>query len=51
MKGTRIPVDQIALMLANGDSMEDLLVDFPGLTQEDIADSLQYYAFHQRTGN
>lgn len=36
VKGTRIPVHQIVLMLANGDTIEELLADYPSLTREDI---------------
>jgi uncharacterized protein (DUF433 family) len=36
VKGTRIPVHQIVHMLANGDSIEDLLREYPSLTREDI---------------
>jgi uncharacterized protein (DUF433 family) len=40
--GTRIPVHQIVRMLANGDSIEDLLNEFPSLKREDILASLAY---------
>jgi uncharacterized protein (DUF433 family) len=36
VRGTRIPVHQIVHMLANGDSVEELLHEYPSLTQEDI---------------
>jgi len=36
IRGTRIPVHQVVGMLANGDSPEDLLAEFPWLTREDI---------------
>lgn len=42
IKGTRIPVHQIVHMLANGDSMEDLLREYPSLTREDILACLDY---------
>src|SRR2546429_8627306 len=42
--GTRIPVHQIVRMLANGDSIEDLLLEYPSLTHEDIHASLEYAA-------
>jgi uncharacterized protein (DUF433 family) len=42
IKGTRIPVHQIVLMLANGDTIDDLLKDFPSLTREDILACLEY---------
>lgn len=44
VKGTRIPVHQIARMLANGDAVEDLLQEYPSLTQEDILACLNYAA-------
>jgi uncharacterized protein (DUF433 family) len=36
VKGTRIPVHQIVRMLANGDTVEDLLTEYPSLSREDI---------------
>ena len=36
IKGTRLPVHQILQMLANGDTIEDLLQEYPSLTWEDI---------------
>jgi uncharacterized protein (DUF433 family) len=36
VKGTRIPVHRIVYVLANGDSIEDLLREYPSLTREDI---------------
>ena len=44
IKGTRIPVHQIVHMLANGDSIEELLKDFPSLTRDDILACLDYAA-------
>jgi uncharacterized protein (DUF433 family) len=44
VKGTRIPVHQIVHMLANGDSIEDLLREYPSLTREDILACLDYAA-------
>lgn len=44
IKGTRIPVHQIVRMLANGDSIDDLLEDYPFLKREDILQSLDYAA-------
>lgn len=42
IKGTRIPVHQIVLMLANGDTIEDLLDAYPSITREDILACLEY---------
>lgn len=36
VKGTRIPVRQVVRMLANGDSVDELLADFPGLSREAV---------------
>lgn len=43
IKGTRIPVHQIVLMLANGDTIDELLEDYPAITREDI------FACHEYT--
>jgi len=44
VKGTRIPVCQIAHMLANGDSVETLLQEYPSLTREGVLACLDYAA-------
>lgn len=44
VKGTRIPVHQIVHMLANGDTFEDLLQEYPSLDREDILACLDYAA-------
>ena len=44
VKGTRMPVHQIVRMLANGDTVEDLLDEYPFLSREDIMASLDYGA-------
>lgn len=44
VKGTRIPVHQIVRMLANGDTMAQLLVEYPSLTNADILACLDYAA-------
>ena len=44
IKGTRIPVHQILGMLANGDTIADLLEEYPSLTQEDILACIGYVA-------
>lgn len=44
VKGTRLTVHQILGMLANGDTMEDLLREYPSLTREDILACLDYAA-------
>ncbi len=45
VKGTRIPVHQIVRMLAHGDSVEDLLQEYPRLQREDILQCLEYAAY------
>ena len=44
IKGTRIPVHQIVHMLANGDTIEGFLKEYPSLTREDILSCLEYAA-------
>lgn len=44
IKGTRIPVHQILAMLANGDTIEDLLEAYPTISREDILACLEYAA-------
>ena len=44
IKGTRIPVHQIVRMLANNDTVEDLLGEYPSLSREDILACLDYAA-------
>ena len=44
VKGTRIPVHQIIAMLANGDTIEELLAEYPSLERDDIFACLNYAA-------
>ena len=44
IRGTRIPVPQIVRMLANNDTVEDLLQEYPTLSREDILACLDYAA-------
>ena len=44
IKGTRIPVHQILRMLASGDSIEELLQQYPSLTRDDILACFEYGA-------
>jgi len=44
IKGTRIPVHQIISMLANGDTIEELLEEYPSIEREDIIACLDYAA-------
>jgi len=42
IRGTRIPVHQVVGMLANGDSVDDLLGEYPSLRREDVFACLAY---------
>jgi uncharacterized protein (DUF433 family) len=42
VKGTRIPVHQIVHLLANGETIDDLLKNYPSLQKEDILACLEY---------
>ena len=44
VRGTRIPVHQIVRMLANGDTVEELLAEYPSLSRDDIMACLDYAA-------
>jgi uncharacterized protein (DUF433 family) len=44
IKGTRIPVHQIVRMLANGDTVDDLLEEYPSINRKDILACLDYAA-------
>ena len=44
IKGTRIPVHQVVHMLANGDSVDDLLAEYPSLSRQDVMAALDYAA-------
>ncbi len=44
VKGTRMPVHQIVRMLANGDTVEALLAEYPFLSREEVMASLDYAA-------
>ena len=47
IKGTRIPVHQVVSMLANGDTAEGLLEEYPSLEREDIQACLDYIALRK----
>ena len=44
VKGTRIPASLILGALAGGDTFEDLLRGYPGVTRDDVAAVLAYGA-------
>jgi len=41
IKGTRIPVHQIVQMLANGDTVDELLESYPTIKKDDIMECLR----------
>ena len=45
VKGTRIPVKVVLSHLAAGDTVENLLKDFPRLTEADIRACLEYASY------
>ena len=48
IRGMRITVEDILRWLASGMTTEDILVDFPELTKEDILVALEFSALLQR---
>ncbi len=42
--GTRIPVYQIVRMLGSGDTIDDLILEYPSLTRASISAGLDYVA-------
>jgi uncharacterized protein (DUF433 family) len=44
IKGTRIPVYLIVSLVAEGETMENIIKDYPSLTPEDIKAALRYAA-------
>ena len=44
IRDTRIPVHQIVRMLTNGDTIEELLEEYPSLERDDILACLDYVA-------
>ncbi len=42
IKGTRIPVHQILQMLANADTVEEFLEEYPSIKREDIFACFDY---------
>jgi len=43
--GTRITVGMILMLISEGTSIEEILIEYPHLTGEDIADALRYAAW------
>jgi uncharacterized protein (DUF433 family) len=50
IRGTRIPVHQIIRMLANGDTVNELLEAYPSVKQDDIFACLDYDAVKKQAG-
>jgi uncharacterized protein (DUF433 family) len=48
IKGTRIPVYVILDFLAGGNSIDEVLKEFPQLTKEDILEAIEYGALLAR---
>lgn len=44
IKGTRIPVHQIIRMMDNGDTIEELLEEYPSISRDDILACRDYAA-------
>ena len=44
VNGTRVPVHQIVRILANGDTIDGLVKEYPSLTRDDILACLEYAA-------
>lgn len=42
IRGTRIPVDAIIHRIAQGDTIEELLEDYPKITRLDVKAALEY---------
>jgi len=43
--GTRITVGVILMQISEGTSIEELLVEYPDLTEEDVMEALRYAAW------
>ncbi|MBI2175821.1 DUF433 domain-containing protein [Candidatus Woesearchaeota archaeon] len=44
VKGTRIPVDAILQRIADGMTIDEILLDYPNITRDDIKAALEYSA-------
>jgi uncharacterized protein (DUF433 family) len=45
IKGTRVPVDAIILRIAEGQTFDEMLEDYPNITKKDIRAALEYAAY------
>ena len=46
VRGTRITVKTVVEFLAAGDTFEEVLMEFPSLTREDVTACIVYAAHH-----
>lgn len=44
IKGTRIPVDMIVRLVAQGMTLQEILEEYPQLTKDDLKAALEYVA-------
>lgn len=45
IKGTRVTVSMIVTQISEGKTLEDMLVEYPYLSREDISEALRYAAW------
>jgi len=50
LRGTRVPVHQIALEIENGANIDEILTDYPTITREQAKMATMYANAHPRTG-
>ena len=48
IRGTRIPVYLVLNLLAKGKTAREIVLDYPELTEEDIAAAIEYAAAHMK---
>jgi uncharacterized protein (DUF433 family) len=44
IKGTRVPVSVVIGSLADGDTVDDILKDYPSITREDVQAAMRFAA-------
>jgi len=49
IKGTRIPVDVLVDYIASGETIAEVLLGYPDISEEDVKAALAYAADHIRT--
>lgn len=45
IKGTRVTVGMVAGQIGSGRSVDDLLVDYPYITRDDVLEAIRYAAW------